>query len=152
MTRTVWSRYRALYVTITLAATTTIGAAEGPSVVDKARSSSESLRDTAELKALEERMSTADSNAGMKAAASALGSYWDKRLERVEKRIERLLDRDGIARFRTAQKTWRDYRSAEVVYKSDYYRGGSMASLIGNQKYAELTEDRVRDLEEDSKG
>ena len=104
-----------------------------------------------ELVRLEAALEGDSSTAGMKEAARNLADYWDRRLVRAERQHEQKLDPKGIALFRVAERAWRHHRAAEVEVEADTCRGGSMASLVGTQLYADMTASRARAIESDER-
>ncbi|MBA4371701.1 MAG: hypothetical protein C0402_02435 [Thermodesulfovibrio sp.] len=104
--------------------------------------------DRNELKKLQAALDSAQTQADMNLASGALADYWDKELLKSERKIEKKLDSEALALFRKAKQAWRKYRSAQVTFDGDFYRGGSIQPLIRNTTFVLLTERRVNDLEQ----
>jgi uncharacterized protein YecT (DUF1311 family) len=103
--------------------------------------------DRAELKKLPSALDAARTQTDMNVASGALADYWDKELRRTERNIEKKLDARALALFQKTKRAWREYRSTQVVFEGDFYRGGSIQPLIRNTVFVSLTERRVKDLE-----
>ena len=103
----------------------------------------------AELGELARLQRTLDSAAGqmdMNRASGELAKYWDRELAKTEAEILSACDSQHAKLFQDAQKSWRDFRSAETKFRGDAYRGGSVQPLMHNSTYASLTEQRVKAL------
>lgn len=103
--------------------------------------------DRNELKKLQAALDSAQTQTDMNLASGALADYWDKELLKSERKIEKNLDSEALALFRKAKQAWRKYRSTQVTFEGDFYRGGSIQPLIRNTTFSSLTERRVNDLE-----
>jgi uncharacterized protein YecT (DUF1311 family) len=103
--------------------------------------------DRNELKMLRAALDSAQTQTDMNLASGALADYWDKELLNSERKIEKKLDSEALVLFRKAKQAWRKYRSTQVTFEGDFYRGGSIQPLIRNTTFITLTERRVNDLE-----
>jgi uncharacterized protein YecT (DUF1311 family) len=101
----------------------------------------------AELRELETRLESAQTQTDMNIASAAIADYLDKKLIERESEIAKDLDPEPLRLFSEASKLWRDYRSAQVSFEGDLYRGGSIRPLIHNRTYSRLTRERLWALE-----
>jgi uncharacterized protein YecT (DUF1311 family) len=99
-----------------------------------------------ELVRLQRALDSAMTQTDMNIASGELAKYWDRELAKEEARVLGACDSEHAKLFRSAQKSWRDFRSAETKFHGDVYRGGSIQPLIHNSTYAALTEQRVKAL------
>jgi uncharacterized protein YecT (DUF1311 family) len=99
-----------------------------------------------ELGRLQHALDSVKTQTDMNIASGELAKYWDHELEVEEERVLGACDSEHATLFRSAQKSWREFRSAEVKLLGDVYRGGSIQPLIHNRTYASLTEQRVKSL------
>lgn len=101
-----------------------------------------------ELKKLQAALDAARTQTGMNLASGALADYWDKELLTIERKIEKKLDARAVTLFQKTKRAWRTYRSTQVTFEGDFYRGGSIQPLIENTIFTSLTGRRVKDLEQ----
>jgi uncharacterized protein YecT (DUF1311 family) len=118
--------------------------AEQPTVKPAAKRVKASAAD--ELTRLQQRMDAATSQRDMNIASGDLAKYWDRELEKEETIILKSSDPEYAKLFRSAQKSWREFRSAETELHCHFYRSGSIQPLVYNTTYASLTEQRLKEL------
>lgn len=99
-----------------------------------------------ELVRLQRVMEAAKSQSAMNEASMELAKYWDRVLQQEEEKILASSDAGTGKLFKETQKSWRQFRQTEVDFQGDASRGGSVQPFIHNATYANLTEQRVRDL------
>ena len=99
-----------------------------------------------ELTRLQRAMNSAMTQSAMNEASDALAKYWDRALEKEEAKILASCGAEHAKLFRSAQKSWREYRLAETKLQDDSWRGGSIQPLIHNSTFASITEQRVKEL------
>jgi len=104
--------------------------------------------DRVELKKLQAALDAASTQTDMNLASGAMADYWEKELLAVEKKIGKKLDAQAMALFQKTKQAWSKYRSSQVAFEGEFYRGGSIQPLISNTVFSSLTERRVKDLEQ----
>ncbi len=72
----------------------------------------------------------------------------DRELNAVYKRLLDTLDDEGKTRLKKAQRAWIAFRDAEADFSADFGRGGSIAPSLYNASLAELTRQRIAQLQE----
>jgi uncharacterized protein YecT (DUF1311 family) len=102
-----------------------------------------SARPDEELTKLEASLAEAMTQTDMTLRSGAIAQHLDERLVRVEGRIAADLEPDARALFQKAARLWREYRSAQVDFEGDLYRGGSIQPLIHNRTFIRLTKERL---------
>lgn len=70
----------------------------------------------------------------------------DAELNRVYARLTKKLDKEGVAKLKKSQRAWIAYRDAEMEFAADTARGGSMSPMLYSGAGAQLTKDRIKDL------
>ncbi|MBC8138841.1 MAG: DUF1311 domain-containing protein [Fibrella sp.] len=70
----------------------------------------------------------------------------DAELNRVYARLMKKLDKEGAAKLKKAQRAWIAYRDLEMEFAADTARGGSMSPMLHSGAGAQLTKDRIKDL------
>jgi uncharacterized protein YecT (DUF1311 family) len=105
------------------------------------------LTSDAELRRLTVTLDAAKNQTDMNLASWNISKFWDARLASVEKRLEDKLDKQHFKQFTESSGRWRRYRTSEVKFDSDVFSGGSIRPLIANESYAQITQDRVTELE-----
>jgi uncharacterized protein YecT (DUF1311 family) len=98
------------------------------------------------LSELEETLAAAQSQTDMNLASKAIADYVEMRLREQEAKFAKELDTESSALFRSASDQWRAYRSAEVAFEGDRYRGGSIRPLIHNNTFIRITKERMKML------
>lgn len=101
-----------------------------------------------ELIKLQAALHDAQTQTDRNLASKALADYWDLQRLRIEGKLLTILDADARSLFQKTAAAWRDYRSVQVDFEGNFYRGGSIQPLIENTAYASLTARRVKDLEQ----
>ena len=100
-----------------------------------------------ELAKLEAALQAANTQMDMNIRSGEIGVYLDRKLTRLEDRIRKDLDTEGLKLFEKAAAAWREYRQAQALFEGDTYRGGSMRPLVHNSVFARITQERISALE-----
>jgi uncharacterized protein YecT (DUF1311 family) len=89
------------------------------------------------------------SDPDLRACASKEFTAADKRLNDVYSKLNKLLDPEGQRKLREAQRAWIKYRDANAEFSGDINRGGSaeILNIIGAKTL--MTNQRVKELEEE---
>ena len=99
-----------------------------------------------ELAHLQKARASATTQTELNMTSYEVSKCWDRILQKEEVAVSEKFDAEGLKLFISAQKSWRDFRTAEVALHGDQYREGSISSLIENNKFSALTEQRVKDI------
>lgn len=86
-----------------------------------------------------------DTQLEMNECASLAHEQADRRLNQLYRQL------DKTPALVAAEKAWIAYRDAECAYQAQRYEGGSMQPQVYSSCLAALTEDRIRQLREDSR-
>jgi uncharacterized protein YecT (DUF1311 family) len=71
----------------------------------------------------------------------------DEQLRVVYQKLFNALDPAGQEKLASAQKAWTAYRDAQAALEEDQVRGGTAAPTVLNAARAELTRQRIRQLQ-----
>ena len=99
------------------------------------------------LQRLKASLYAAETQTDMNLASKKISEFWDGKLASVEKRVEQKLDGEERKRFSQSKERWHTYRMQEVEFVADFFDGGSIQPLITNERYSDITEHRVAELE-----
>ncbi|MES2708247.1 MAG: lysozyme inhibitor LprI family protein [Verrucomicrobiota bacterium] len=92
--------------------------------------------------------SDAESQVEMKQQAAEAFEKADKKLNEVYRELSAKIDSESLAKLKTAQRAWVEFRDAETDFQGDLAaRGGTIMSLIRSIKLKELTEERTKSLQ-----
>lgn len=95
------------------------------------------------LAKLRAALDSADTQTDMNLRSYDIGQHLDDKLTKLEERIRGDLVPDSLNLFNKAAATWREYRSAQVSFEGDMYKGGSIQPLIHNSVFSRITEERL---------
>jgi uncharacterized protein YecT (DUF1311 family) len=71
----------------------------------------------------------------------------DEQLHIVYQKLFNALDSAGQEKLVSSQKAWTAYRDAEAAFEEDQVRGGTAAPTVLDAAQAELTRERIRQLQ-----
>lgn len=97
---------------------------------------------------LEAKLQEDISQLDMNETGKELFKTWDDTLNIMWKLLEAELDDTSMEALREEEREWIDFKEAEVKAAGLEYEGGSMQELTELMRAAELTKDRVYELEE----
>jgi uncharacterized protein YecT (DUF1311 family) len=100
------------------------------------------------LIALEKALSEAETQLDMNIRSKAVVDHWEKKLNKLEVKVQKDLDATAGALFEKAKTKWIEYRSAQIKFEGDLYRGGSIQPLIHNSTFIRITKERYNSLNE----
>ena len=107
------------------------------------------MQEDVRLAALQAELDSATTTLDMTEKANAIGQYLDQKMSGVEALVRaEMLDDESRDLFDRAAVAWREYRQAHAELAYSLYGDGSMRGLAFNFAFNELTEDRLRDLQE----
>lgn len=77
-----------------------------------------------------------------------LYQLWDTELNQIWDRLKDTLDEEAMKKLTEEERNWIIEKEQQVKEAGTQYEGGSMQSMVENQKAAELTKARVYELVE----
>ena len=96
---------------------------------------------------VEETLLTADLNqAELNEQASLLYQIWDSALNQIWSVLQNTLDKDVMDTLTIEEREWITYKEQSIAEAASGVGGGSMASMIANQRAAALTKNRCYEL------
>ena len=82
----------------------------------------------------------------MNTATGDIYTLWDDELNSIWSRLKEKLDEETMAKLLEEQRAWVADKEKQVASVGADYEGGSMQSMVENDKAAELTKERVYEL------
>lgn len=79
--------------------------------------------------------------------SAKLYKLWDDELNVIWNRLKENLDDEKMKSLTGEEREWISYKEKEIKAAGSEYEGGSMQALVENDKGAELTKERVYELE-----
>ena len=83
----------------------------------------------------------------MNETSAKLYKLWDDELNVIWNRLKENLDDEKMKSLTGEEREWISYKEKEIKAAGSEYEGGSMQALVENDKGAELTKERVYELE-----
>ena len=102
----------------------------------------------AELERLDAALSSAESQGALNRTSHELSLGMERKLKRLEDRIEKGLEGKELELFQKSAAAWKIYFESEGQFEAESFHGGSIQPMIANSAATRLLAERIKGLEE----